>query len=208
MVDTLYVYRVPRLWSNTIESHRRQVREAIMDNAAELVFERGLRAVTMVQIAERAGIGRATLYKYFADVDAILHAWHARQIDEHMRQLNEIRDAEGDSRDRLRAVLTRYGHNRRQAGSHDAELMRVLHPVEQFADAQSRLRDVLGQLITEAVEAGQLRDDVDPTELAAYCLHALAGAASLSSDAAIDRLVAVVIDGLGGSWHLPAGRRP
>src|SRR5918996_4902222 len=62
---------VPRLWTETIEEHRRAVRDATLDTAAALVGEHGLRSVTMSQIAEETGIGRATLYKYFPDVEAI-----------------------------------------------------------------------------------------------------------------------------------------
>ena len=71
---------VPKLWSETIESHRTAVREATLDTTAALVAEHGLRSVTMSQIAEHTGIGRATLYKYFPDVEAILVAWHERQV--------------------------------------------------------------------------------------------------------------------------------
>ena len=49
-----------------------------------LAAERGRRAVTMSPIAEETGIGRATLYKYFAGVEEILLAWHERQIIAHL----------------------------------------------------------------------------------------------------------------------------
>ena len=49
------------------------------------------------------------------------------------------------------------------------------------------------QLIAEGARSGELRDDVNPTELAGYCLHALAGAAALTTDAAIKRLVSVIV---------------
>jgi len=62
-------------------------------------------AVAMSQIAEQTGIGRATLYKYFPDVDAILHAWHERQIAGHLAQLAAARDRPGA---RLEAVLRTY----------------------------------------------------------------------------------------------------
>jgi len=71
---------VPKLWNETIEAHRRTVRLAVLETTAALVAEHGLRSVTMSQIAEDTGIGRATLYKYFPDVEAILLAWHERQI--------------------------------------------------------------------------------------------------------------------------------
>src|SRR5207245_866718 len=63
-----YSESVPKLWSDTIETHRREVRDAILETTVALVTKQGLRAVTMSQIADEAGIGRATLYKYFPDV--------------------------------------------------------------------------------------------------------------------------------------------
>lgn len=192
----MYRWIVPKLWNATIESHRREVREAIMDTAAALVFEHGLRGVTMAQIAERAGIGRATLYKYYSDVDAILHAWHARQVDKHFGQLSQLRDGAGDPGDRLMAVLRRYAHIVRQTRSHDTELVKFLHPDQQITDAHRQLHDMVRQLISEAAATGWLRDDVQAAELASYCLHALNGAAGLRTDAAIERLVTVTVDGL------------
>ena len=79
-----YSWVVPRLWDETIEAHRRAVRGATLDTTAALVAEHGLASVTMSQIAAETGIGRATLYKYFPDVDAILVAWHERQVAEHL----------------------------------------------------------------------------------------------------------------------------
>src|ERR687891_1001227 len=98
---------MPKLWNETIETHRREVRDAILDITAALVAEHGLRSVTMSQIAQDTGIGRATLYKYFPDVEAILHAWHERQINGHLGHLAEVREA-ADAGARLEAVLQAY----------------------------------------------------------------------------------------------------
>ena len=65
------------------------VHDATLDTTAALVREHGLASVTMSQIAAAAGIGRATLYKYFPDVEAILVAWHDRLITRHLRLLAE-----------------------------------------------------------------------------------------------------------------------
>src|SRR5438046_9048604 len=99
---------MPKLWHETMAAHRRGVRDAILHTAATLATERGLHAVTMSEIAERAGIGRATLYKYFPDVEAILVAWHDRQITLHLRQLTAARDAAGTPAGQLEAVLTAF----------------------------------------------------------------------------------------------------
>ena len=52
---------------------------------------------------------------------------------------------------------------------------------------------MIRDLVAEAVQAGDVRDDVSPDELATYCLHALAAASALPSKAAVHRLVDVTI---------------
>jgi AcrR family transcriptional regulator len=188
---------MPRLWNATIEAHRRDVREAILDTTAALVSEHGLRSVTMSQIAEETGIGRATLYKYFADVEAILGAWHQRQITGHMLHLVEARDRAGDPGQRLRAVLEAYGlmlHGSRRHS--DPELTAFLHRDEEVARSRARLHRMIRDLVTEAARTGRLRDDISPDELATFCLHALGAARSVSSRPAVGRLVSVTLAGL------------
>jgi hypothetical protein len=51
-------------------------------------------------------------------------------------------------------------------------------------------------LLIEAAEIGDVRDDVAADELASYCLHALTASNRLRSKAAVRRLVAVTLDGL------------
>ena len=187
---------MPKLWDETIDAHRRAVRDAIVDTAAALVDERGLRSVTMSEIAERTGIGRATLYKYFPDVEAILAAWHERQINAHLEYLADVRD-QADAGERLEAVLEAYAQISHEShGHHDRELSALLHRDEQVARAQDQVRGMIRDLLTEAAQTGDVRTDVGADELASYCLYALTAAASLPSRAAVRRLVAVTAAGL------------
>jgi AcrR family transcriptional regulator len=190
---------VPKLWTKTIEAHRREVRDAIMDTAATLVAEHGLRSVTMSQIAAETGIGRATLYKYFPDVEAILFAWHDRQIAGHLEYLATVRDQAGDAGQRLHAVLEAYAlisHESR--AHHDTELAALLHRGQQVAQAQQQLRDMIRELLSEGGKTGHVRNDIPSNELASYCLHALTAARTLPSAAAVRRLVTVTLAGLQG----------
>jgi AcrR family transcriptional regulator len=188
---------VPRLWNETIEAHRRDVRDAVLETTAALVVEKGLLAVTMSQIAERTGIGRATLYKYFPDVEAILLAWHQRQVSGHFAQLAEARDRVGDAGVRLEAVLVAYAHVRHEAPKHhESELASLVHRDERVARAEQELRQLFGDLLRAAADSGEVRRDVATDELAGYCLHALAAAGDLRSNAAVRRLVAVTLAGL------------
>ncbi len=173
------------------------MRDAILETTWELVSEQGLLAVTMSQIAEKTGIGRATLYKYFPDVEAILFACHERHVIGHLRHLAELRDRPGDPGERLEAVLRAYAliaHHRERHGTE--ELGALLHRGELVTRAQQRIVDLISDLLREVAAAGDLRDDVAPEELASYCLHALTAARSLPSEAAVQRLVAVTLAGL------------
>jgi AcrR family transcriptional regulator len=190
---------VPNLWNETIEAHRRAVRGAILDTSAALVAEQGLTSVTMSQIAEKTGIGRATLYKYFPDVEAILLAWHERQITGHLEYLAEVREQAGDARERLEAVLEAYALISHERFSHEhpgPELAALLHRGVHVTGAQQQVHDMIKDLLIEVAATGDVRDDVAPEELASYCLHALAAASSLSSKAAVRRLVRVTLAGL------------
>ncbi len=185
---------MPGLWNETIESHRREVRGAILDTTAALVAEQGLRSVTMSQIAENTGIGRATLYKYFPGVEAILIAWHERQVTGHLEYLAEVADQAGDAGERLEAVLEAYALISHE--HHGTELAALVHRGEHVARARQQLSDLIRDLLTEGAATGTIRDDVPPDELASYCLHALAAASSLPSKAAVHRLVSVTLAGL------------
>lgn len=188
---------MPKLWNETIEAHRHQVRDAILETTAALASEHGLRGVTMSQVAERTGIGRATLYKYFPDVDSILLAWHERQITNHLNQLTEVRDQAGTPGRRLEAVLNAYALITHQThGQHNAELSAFLHRDEHVDHAQRQLHTMVRDLVADGAKAGELRDDVTPDELATYCLHALNAAGALPSKAAVRRLVTVTVAGL------------
>jgi AcrR family transcriptional regulator len=193
---------VPRLWDATIDGHRRTVHAAILDTAAALVAERGLAGVTMSQIAQRAGIGRATLYKYFPDVEAIVLAWHERQVADHLRRLNDVAEAVPDPGERLRSVLQSYAelsagqHADAHGMGHTPDLAAPLHRAEHVHTARQRLHALITEIITAAAETGTVRTDVPAAELAAYCLHALGAAATTHSNAARQRLVTVILAGL------------
>jgi AcrR family transcriptional regulator len=195
--DALYTSVVPKLWNETVEAHRREVRDAILDTTAALVANHGLLAVTMSRIAEETGIGRATLYKYFPDVEAILLAWHERQITGHLEYLADVADQAADARERLEAVLDAYAliaHESR--GRHKTDLAAFLHREEHVGRAWVQVHNLIRGLLADGAATGDFRDDIAPGELATYCLHALTAASSLPSKAAVRRLVTVTLAGL------------
>jgi AcrR family transcriptional regulator len=184
---------VPKLWTDTIEAHKQSVQDAVLDGAAALIAESGISAVTMSAVASTAGIGRATLYKYFPDVETILGAWHQRQIARHLSELETIAARPAEPMARLHAVLEAYLRNAFGARGHAASMP---HATEHVVHGRAHLRGFLAHLIDAATGAGAIRRDVPADELAAYALAALDGAAHLTTKAATGRLLELTLDGM------------
>lgn len=138
------------------------------------------------------------MYKYFADAESILGAWHERQVSEHLSRLRQIADQELDPLERLGAALEAYAelcHGSRHG--HDQHLAAVLHRAHGAGDPGRRqVLDLVTGLIEAAARAGGVRTDMAAEELAVYCLHALTAAEALRSDGAVRRLVSVVMSAL------------
>jgi AcrR family transcriptional regulator len=75
----------------TVPTDRRDTRRRLRDAAIELVVERGYRAVTVEEIAERAGVTRATFYRHHPDKDRLL----ADAVDELSDEILEAFAASG-----------------------------------------------------------------------------------------------------------------
>lgn len=188
---------MPKLWAESIESHRRQVRDAVVDATARLIAEDGLLAVTMSRVADEAGIGRATLYKYFPDLRAILEEWHVRVVHDHLDDLRAALRSTDSPGQRLRALLRTYALARH--GSHEAhglDHIGAVHTSGHVADAERQVSQMIEGAIGDAVRAGEVRGDVAADELASYCLHALGAARGLRSRGSVERLVDVTLSAL------------
>jgi len=162
---------MPKIWDDTIETHRGAVLEAIFAATGSIVGEEGLTALSMSRVAADAGIGRATLYKYFNDIDAVLVAWHRHAIEHHMSMLRHISEQHGDALEALKAVLFAFADIRSSHGAHDAA--RLLHVLPHVGDAEGRLRSFLGDLIAAARKNGSFRKDIAPDDLAAFAISSL-----------------------------------
>lgn len=72
--------------TRTLSKDQQARRERLIDSARGLALEGGYAAVTMHDVADRAGVARATVYRYFATKDHLLTevaaAWAHRVIDD------------------------------------------------------------------------------------------------------------------------------
>jgi AcrR family transcriptional regulator len=86
-------------------SGRRDRRRDLLVAAGRRFVEVGISATTMEDIAREARAGKATLYRYFANKDAVIDALLAREADRFARTLREAADEHEHAADRIEAAF-------------------------------------------------------------------------------------------------------
>lgn len=184
-------------WVESVGTRGRDVREVILDATAAVVAEYGLDAVTMPAIARKAGMAQARLCGYFSDLDAIMRAWHDRQVTNHLAYLEDVTGQSGPVMRRLDAVLRAYAAIVDQThGHHVTERGASLHRDERLVHARRHLHELIRALIAEGAASGDLRDDITPDDLAERCLHNLSTAGGHPATATVRNVVAETLAGL------------
>lgn len=172
-------------------------RERIIAAARDLVVERGPE-VPFDQIADRAGVANATLYRHFEDRQALL-----REVA--MSSLERIADlAEGapaDEPDAFTAV-ERFAHQAadERIGSMSPLLCQGFDRSDpRIATARERLETAVETLMDRARTAGLLRHDVHPGDLMVaitQLARPVAGTMCTAIDRYAHRHLQLFLDGL------------
>ena len=86
-------------------------RDRILDVAARLFYDQGIRAVGMKQIIDEAGSGKSLLYAHFATKDDLVEAYLERSAARLARSSARALQAAGDDPgERIVALVTEAGH--------------------------------------------------------------------------------------------------
>ncbi|MDA8056729.1 MAG: TetR/AcrR family transcriptional regulator [Actinomycetota bacterium] len=167
-------------WAEALDQHRAAQRDHIVTVAFELLRERGMAALTMSAVAARAGLSRATVYRYFPDVDALLSAWVGREMHGSISQIVADARAITDPLRRIEhlvatqaALFERQDH--RLSAEHFESEAGSPAVRKEVAAQMAPLRQLLADTITEADVAGLLATHVDPS-LAADLVLGILGA--------------------------------
>lgn len=143
-----------------------EVDEAILDAAVEAFVDHGLDGLSVDDVAARAGVGKATIYRRYAcKVDLVIAA--ARRCCEQQPLVAETGDLETDLRAVAHALIDML--DRSIAGRAIPRMVAESSRQPEMRDAQ---RDFVGgrrahtvALVERAVERGELRADTDAAVL-------------------------------------------
>ncbi|MFE5923322.1 TetR/AcrR family transcriptional regulator [Streptomyces sp. NPDC056468] len=150
----------------------------ILDSARELVLEHGVRKVTIAEIAAAAGVGKGTVYLYWATKEDLFVGLAAREVLAWIETINDqlARNPQSVLPRRLAPLLVRTTLGNpwlRWLQSDDSAMRQLLHrPAdrERFAEATT---SALGTAVLTILRGhGIVRDDL-PLPRQMYALHAV-----------------------------------
>jgi AcrR family transcriptional regulator len=179
-------------------------RQRILTAAADAFAAGGL-AVTMDEIARRAGVGVGTVYRRFPDKELLIEALFEARIDE----LVVLAEAARDEPDPF-AGLVRFFETFLAVQAADRGLKDVVLGTARGAGRAARARDRIGPIVDEllarALDAGDLRGDVTASDLA-LIQFMLGAVIDFTHDVAPEtwrRVLAIVLDGLAARREAPS----
>jgi len=136
--------------------------ERIIRAAAELLRERGFERMTVDDVASRAGVGKATVYRRWPSKDDLAVAAMERLYSVEMPQ-PDTGSIRGDLAESYRAVLTFVGSPQGSAylKMSIAESVRDERIAALYRTATERAEDQARQMYLRAIDRGEVRRDLD-----------------------------------------------
>jgi len=153
----------PRPSQQAIGGTRRQAggdkREAILDAALELFVERGFFGTAVPEIADRAGVGAGTIYRYFDSKEALVNAIYRQQKLHFAKVVLDGFPATAATREQFRTLWMRMA---KFATEHEnAFVFLELHHHARYLDAESRaVEQRMTELFTSVVTSAQARHEL------------------------------------------------
>jgi len=189
-----------------LRSDGRRNRDLVVRAALEIFAERGLMG-TVEQIAERAGVSRATVYRSFPTRQALQVAVATSQFEQiHRIALHAQRHSTPRGAGLVDFVFGAFEYN--QANRLYLELFDGL-PTPEMAGVHAASRRTIAELTDESRAAGVIRPEVTDEDVAIFCsgLSTRLAADQTSTPADWRRMARYVLIGLGVPDRLLPPRR-
>jgi AcrR family transcriptional regulator len=167
------------------EEQSARSRRALVEAATTLFAERGYRETSVQAIGERAGVSRGSIFWHFGSKEGLLWAVVERAFEawESDVLVPDVGDATGI--EAMRRALAAH----RRFLTEEAEALRLFYVLIfealgprpdlalEFAKLHARLREMTVGWIQQAIDAGEMRDDVDAYAVVILITGALGGLA-------------------------------
>ena len=194
-------------------STRGEKRPLILRAATEVFAEQGFAAVTVAEIANRAGIGKGTVYEYFTSKDELLFAVFEWMNEKIFERIAERLDEGGTTLERVQRLLDLGAEITREQVEMQAVVLdfwaasRGTRSEERYNQACRTTFRAYRRLIADVVRQGQanreLRPGIDADAVATMVVAAMDGLGvqiffdrEIDSTATVDGFGEVLLAGL------------
>jgi len=144
------------------QEKKQQTRRLLIKTAIELFSEKGIDQTTMKQIARTAGVGDATIYKYFANKEKLLIGFYELVVEDSLNEIEEIADfSEYSLQEKLQVLVDTYLEKllpEREFVEHSLAVF-FKTPLSIMTDTipgQKKLRAAMATYITQAEENNEI----------------------------------------------------
>ena len=167
---------MPRITGDSLQEHRERLQRRVFEAFAELMAERSFDAISMAAIAERAELGRTSIYHHFPDKESVVVAFASHETEQYLDRLRDVLTEAETPADRLRLyVRHQLAEGERFHMGLGPQLYGVLGPESRQAIRGHvvAVEDVLRRILEAGIADGSFAvDDVDGTM---SLLHACLG---------------------------------
>jgi AcrR family transcriptional regulator len=170
-------------------------RQLLIDAAKAGFSEAGLN-VSLEEIARRAGVGIGTLYRHFPSREAVVEAVYRREVEqlaEAVPQLLEKSTAGAALHQWMHLFVDYIATKRLIAPSLAAA---VGKSPTLYASSLELITNAISTLVKRAVASGEVRKDIDPSDLLRAMVGVSYGNPDLGWEASARRLIDLLMDGL------------
>jgi AcrR family transcriptional regulator len=189
------VKRKPAVQTRKPRADSARNRQLLIDAAKAAFAEVGLN-VSLEEIARRAGLGIGTLYRHFPNRESVVEAVYRREVQQLVEAVPQLLEASpaGEALHQWMHLFVNYIATKRLiAPSLGTPISRNSAPNSSPVELITR---AISTLVKRAVSSGDVRKDIDPSDL----LRALVGVSYGNPDAGWEasarRLIDILMDGL------------
>jgi AcrR family transcriptional regulator len=185
----------------------RYTKEGLLELVVAVFNERGYEGASMEDLAKASGFTKSTFYHHVSGKEELLRMAVSRALDALSAALDQTVDGGGSPVEQLEDAIARTTEVLLAELPYVTLLLRVRGNTEIEREALARRRAIdarLAALVKAAVDAGQIRDDIDP-RLVSRLLFGMVnsitewyrpGARNTSRKSTVDAVVGLALDGL------------
>jgi AcrR family transcriptional regulator len=193
--DSISVNRKPIPATRRPRADSARNRQLLIDAAKAGFADVGLN-ISLEEIARRAGVGIGTLYRHFPSREAVVEAVYRREVEQLAEAVPQLLQTAkpGDALHKWMHLFVDYIATKRLIAPSLASVAGRSPTL--YATSVELITHAISTLVTRAVASGDVRKDVDASDLLRALVGVSYGNPDVGWEASARRLIDILMDGL------------